>query len=135
MQILRITDAPSEHANRMIYGILETLKSYTLYECKNRSQIALGSPAETVVLDNLHNALNPSGLIRQVLNSSEAITRLILVDQQENIVFPLPQQYELSSHIVLIDVGSLPKAFYQDRDYFFDTAEAGTALLNLTRAA
>tara|TARA_R110001583_G_scaffold88182_3_gene229025 strand:+ start:34931 stop:35338 length:408 start_codon:yes stop_codon:yes gene_type:complete len=135
MKILRITDVPGEHSNRLIYGILDSLKCYTLYECSEKEQISLTNPARTVILDNLHQAPNPALLIRQITEANAKIERLILVDQKETQIFTLPDPYLLSRHIVLIDPLRIPKVFSDQRDYYVDTTEAGNALLNLTRAA
>jgi hypothetical protein len=135
MQILRVTDAPGEYPDRLIYGVLEAFHSYTLYECKGRDQISLGNPAQTVVLDNLHLASAPSRIINQIIQSSKTVDRLILVDQQEDQEIQTPEGCSVDHHFVLVNCRFLPQSFSQKRDYYFDPADAVITLLNLTKAA
>ncbi|MAY37881.1 hypothetical protein [Spongiibacter sp.] len=133
MQIIRVTDAPGSFKDRVIYLVLHELPNFTLYECKGKSELDLYASAETIVLDNLHQAISPSSIIAQVLSNAEGAKQVLLIDQDQDHEFKLPE-ISVSRHIV-IDLSERPCRRVVGRDYFRDGNSAAEAIFDLTRAA
>ncbi|EIF42784.1 hypothetical protein DOK_11991 [gamma proteobacterium BDW918] len=133
MQIIRVTDAPGSFKDRLIYLILHELPNFTLYECKGKGRLELFSPADTVVLDNLHLATSACAIVDQIIKTTETVKQVLLIDQDQDHEFHLPK-INIQRHIV-IDVASVPCRRVPGRDYYRDGNEAADAIFNITRAA
>lgn len=129
MQIIRITDKVNSEGGRLLYSFLEDVENFTLYECKNRRNIILISPLETLVLDHLDESLDPNAIVNCIINEGRGVRLLVISDKNENFGSQLSIPHHKIQHLVYDTLtGRSVSAVERDRRYFSDIAEASKFL-------
>lgn len=109
MKIIRITDSHKSIAERWIYHLLEYFDTFSLVECKDRSSVCIRDTTDTLVLDHYDESQNPAAILHQVINFSDEIKVLILVDKEPRFHVDNSSFIECDMHMAL-GKDSLPSA-------------------------